>query len=131
MDDLIKARSSSRPRRQHLLVKAFSEDASPAQNGVAVKAARQYNDANGLVRDRKIRQPPLITTMNSRRSGAASRTTASFARGPHFEHRAAEIITYAFNNKTTRNQLDARRVWRMSLIPCVKTMPARASLRQN
>ena len=104
MDDLIKARRSSRPWRQHLLVKTLREDASAAQNGVTMKPARQDNDMDGFVRDRKIGQPPLITTMDPRRSGAASRTTAGLARSPHCEHGTAEIITHAFNDKTNRNQ---------------------------
>nr|WP_264581003.1 hypothetical protein [Rhodoblastus acidophilus] len=41
MNDLIEPRRSSRSGRQHVVVKALGEDATAAENDVAMKATRQ------------------------------------------------------------------------------------------
>jgi len=73
MDDMIEPRRSSRPRRQHVLFKAFGKDAAAAKDGVAAKPARMDDDSNRPVADWQIRQTPAIPTMNPRGIGPASR----------------------------------------------------------
>jgi len=104
MDDMIEPRRSSRPRRQHVLFKAFGKDLAAAKDGVAVKPARMDDDSNRPVADWQIRQTPAIPTMNPRGIGPASRALAGFASRPHRNHRADQLITYAFNNEPTRHQ---------------------------
>ena len=104
INNVIEARGSAPPWRQQLFVKALRENAPTAQNGVAVKAARQEDNSDGLVRKGKIGQAPLITAMDSRRHDSASRTIACFAHGPNGDDGAAGFIPHAFNDKTARNQ---------------------------
>jgi hypothetical protein len=104
VDDVIESRRSSRPWRQHVLVKTFGEDSAAANYGVAMKPARRYDDFNGPVGNRQICHSTTIPTMDPRRRGPASRALAGFDRWSHCDHRAYQIITYAFNNETTRHQ---------------------------
>jgi hypothetical protein len=46
VDNVLKARRTASPRYQHVVVKAFGEDASAAENGVAIESAHMRNQPN-------------------------------------------------------------------------------------
>jgi hypothetical protein len=126
MDDMIEPRRSWRPRRKHVLFKAFGKDAAAAKHGVAVKPARMDDDSNRLVADWQIRQTPAIPTMNPRGIGPASRHWLVLPAG----RTAITVpINSLFTPSTTNplgTKLDALRAKRMAMIPCEKTSQADA-----
>jgi len=117
MDNLIESSRAPRPRLEEVVVEAFREDASPAQNRLAAEAPGLERQHDAPSRNRQVRQAARISTMDPVRNRATGRAGAVHA--PR-AYRNDGAIAPSLNASTAENPVGSNSVARrdcMALIP--------------
>jgi hypothetical protein len=105
MDNLIESSRAPRPRLGDVVVEAFREDASPAQNRLAAEAPGLERQHDAPSRNRQVRQAARISTMDPVRNRATGRARALHAPRAYRNDGAIAIAQRINRGKPSGEQL--------------------------
>jgi hypothetical protein len=92
MHDMIESSGSPRPWRQYVRAEPLGEDASHAQDRVAVETPGKKQETNPAAPNRQIRKTPRISTVDPPGHRSTHRTLARRAHRTHPDERARQVF---------------------------------------